>query len=400
MGRIFDAVKVADNVYWVGAIDWNLRDFHGYATERGTTYNAYLVIAQKITLIDAVKRPFFNEMLSRIRSVVDPTQIDYIVSNHSEMDHSGCLDLAADVIKPEKIFASANGVKNLQANLHIKRELTAVKDGEVLNLGDMNLAFYETKLLHWPDSMFSYLVEKQLLFSQDAFGMHLASSERFDDELPVSVLEWEGSKYFANILLPYADRILKLATHLGELKLELAMILPDHGPIWRGKIEWIVGKYVEWATQKPKRKAVVVYDTMWGSTERMGIAIADGIMSTGAAVKVMRLSAAHRSDVATEVLDAAALVIGSPTINNNIYPTIADLLCYLKGLAPQRKIGVAFGSFGWSGESIKLLAEAMKSMKIDLVADPLALKFVPTGEDLEKCHDLGVAIGERIKTVN
>lgn len=400
MSFVFNAVKVIDDVYWVGAIDWGIRDFHGYSTGRGTTYNAFLIMAEKITLIDTVKRPFFNEMMSRIRSVIDPSEIDYIVSNHSEMDHSGSLDVTAESVKPEKIFASANGVKNLQANLHIKRELTAVKHGEILSLGNMNLTFYETKLLHWPDSMFSYLVEKNLLFSQDAFGMHLASSERFDDELPLSVLEWEGAKYFANILLPYSDRIIKLANYLGELKIELAMILPDHGPVWREKLDWIVEKYVEWASQALTRKVVIAYDTMWGSTEKMAIAIAEGVVSAGADVKVMRLGASHRSDIVTELLDAAALVVGSPTLNNNLFPTVADLMCYIKGLAPQRRIGGVFGSFGWGGESIKQLVEMMGAMKIELASEPVGVKFAPSPEDLAKCWELGSAVGGKTKSLN
>jgi flavorubredoxin len=227
----FSAVPVAENVFWVGAIDWSLREFHGYNTGRGTTYNAYLVLADKITLIDTVKRPFFNEMMERIASVVDPEKIEYIVSNHAEMDHSGCLPEAVRAIRPAKVFASAQGVKALQEHFGAFTELTEVKDTETLSLGDLSLTFFETRMLHWPDSMVSYLPERRLLFSQDAFGMHLASSERFGDELPENILVAEGEKYFANILMPYAQLIHKAVKRLTGAGIEIEIIAPDHGPI-------------------------------------------------------------------------------------------------------------------------------------------------------------------------
>ena len=209
MTDIYSAVKVSDNVYWVGAIDWTIRDFHGYTTPHGSTYNAYLVMADDITLIDTVKAPFMDEMISRIKSVVDPSKIKYIISNHSEMDHSGCLSEVIDLIKPEKVFASAVGVKTLQELLHHQREIIPVKDGEALSLGNMGLTFMETRMIHWPDSMFTYLDRDELLFSQDAFGMHLATLERFDDEIPAATLEFEAETYYANIVLPYSPIVLK-----------------------------------------------------------------------------------------------------------------------------------------------------------------------------------------------
>jgi flavorubredoxin len=275
----FTAVKIADRVFWVGAIDWGIRNFHGYETSRGTTYNAYLVMADRVTLVDTVKKGFADEMLSRISSVVAPSKIELVVSHHSEMDHSGSLPEVIETVKPDKVFASANGVKALRDHFHLDHEVTAVADGEKLILGDAELTFLETKMLHWPDSMISYLAEERLVFSQDGFGMHLASSERFDDELDATVLEQEAAKYFANILLPFSPLVKKLIDRLDGLALDVKLLCPDHGPVWRKDVAGIIARWRNWAEQKPTMKAVVVYDSMWHSTEFMARAIADGLVA-------------------------------------------------------------------------------------------------------------------------
>ena len=397
MKEIYSAVKVTDTVYWVGAIDWTIRDFHGYATSGGTTYNAYLVIADKVTLIDTVKAPFKDQLLSRISSVIDPSKIDYIISNHSEMDHSGCLPQIIEMIGPEKVFASPMGIKALEDHFHAGLDIIEVKDGDQIDLGNRTVTFLETRMLHWPDSMVSYLAEEKLLFSQDAFGMHLASSERFDDEIGDWRLEHEAAKYYANILLPFSHLILKVLGRIGELGLEIDMIAPDHGPIWREKPGWILELYRKWAEQEPTKKAVIVYDTMWGSTEKMALAIADGVVSGGGSVKVLKLRAAHRSDIATELLDAGALILGSPTMNNNIFPTMADTLVYIKGLKPKGLIGAAFGSSGWSGESVKQLEEGLGAMKIELAAESVRARYVPDQETLAACRTLGETVAGKLR---
>jgi flavorubredoxin len=399
MSKPYKAVKVSDHVYWVGAIDWGIRDFHGYLTERGTTYNAFLIMADKITLIDTVKPPFQSELLARIASVVDPKEISYVVSNHSEMDHSGSLLGVMDAVQPEKVFASKVGSRSLKEHFHLDKEIVAVKDGESLSLGNLSLTFLETRMLHWPDNMFSYLPEERLLFSQDAFGMHLATSQRFADEVEESVLEYEGAKYFANILLPFSALVTKLLAKVGELGIEIDTIACDHGPIWRKDLDKILGWYGKWAQQKPTNKTVVVFDTMWFSTAKMAEAIAEGLMAGGGQPILMPLKSNHRSNVATEVLDAGALVVGSPTLNNNMYPTVADLLTYLKGLKPKNLIGAAFGSYGWSGEAVGQVREVLEGMKVDLVDDGLRVKFVPGTDALNQCFELGRKVAERVKTL-
>ena len=396
MSQPFNAIEVGKNVYWVGAIDWHLRDFHGYATERGTTYNAFLILDEKVTLIDTVKRPFKDEMMSRIASIISPDKIDYVISNHAEMDHSGALPAVIREVNPEKVFASAKGVEALEAHFHELSNLITVKDAETLSLGEGNITFYETRMLHWPDSMFTFFDTAGILFTQDAFGMHLASSERFADELDSSVLEFEAAKYFANILTPYATLVGKQLAKTKALNLPIEMIAPDHGPIYRKDLNWILDLYSKFSAQEPTNKAMIVYDTMWGSTDMMARAIADGIVDAGGEVSMFEMSDAHRSNVATALLDAGALVVGSPTINNMIFPTVADVLSYIKGLRPRNLVGAAFGSYGWGGEAVKQITETLEFMKIDLVSEGIRIKYVPTHEDLGKCHELGGSIGKII----
>jgi len=398
MNHHLKAIKISDKVYWVGAIDWVMRDFHGYHTRRGSTYNAFLVIGEKPILIDTVKAQFKDELLTRISSVMDPKRIKYIISNHTEMDHSGCLPELIDITRPEKVFASINGTDALNEHFKLSQEITPVKDGETLNLAGLKFTFLEARMLHWPDSMFSYLNDEKIMFSSDAFGMHLASSERFDDELDQSVLEYEAAKYYANIILLYSPIVLKALERVAKLGIELKMIAPDHGPIWRRNIKRVLELYKKWAEQKPAKKAVVVYDTMWNSTGKMARAVSDGLASAGISVKVMKLREDHRSDVVAELLDAGAVLIGSPTLNNNIFPTVADLLVYLKGLRPKNKIGAVFGSYGWSGESVRHLKEKLEEMKIPVVAE-IQSKYVPAQEMLDQCFALGAQVAERLKEV-
>jgi flavorubredoxin len=396
MKDIYSAIKVSEHVYWVGAIDWTIRDFHGYTTPHGSTYNAYLIMADEITLIDTVKAPFMDEMLSRIKSVVDPSQIKYIISNHSEMDHSGCLPGVIDLIKPKKVFASAMGTKTLKELFHDQREIIPVKDGEILSLGNMELTFMETRMIHWPDSMFTYLAKDQLLFSQDAFGMHWATLERFADELPVANLEYEAATYYANIVLPYSPIVLKALDKVMATGWKIKILAPDHGPIWRKDIVGIIELYKQWASQKPTAKAVVVYATMWHSTEKMARAISEALAQAGVKVKLLSMNETHRSEVVYEILCAGALIVGSPTLNNNILPQMADVMTYLKGLKPANLIGAAFGSYGWSGESVRDLEGLLKEMKVEIAADALSVKNVPDSGVLEKCHELGKKIAAEL----
>jgi flavorubredoxin len=398
MERKMQPIEIKKNVYWVGALDWDVRDFHGYSTPQGTTYNSFLILDDKITLFDTVKKNHTSDLLNNIKRLIDPEKIDYIVVDHVEMDHSGALPEIVEITKPEKIFCSSMGKKALLAHFH--REdwpYEVVSDGQEISLGSKKVRFFETRMLHWPDSMFSYIEEDKLLISQDAFGQHWATSERFDDEVDQSTLMQQAAKYYANILLLYSPLVAKLLAKVTEMGLPIDMIAPDHGLIWRSNPGEIIKAWESWSKQETKAKALIVFDTMWHSTELMAEAIAEGIAGTGVSVKIINMQFSHRSDVVTEILDSKAVVLGSSTINNGMLPRMADVISYIKGLRPVGKIGAAFGSYGWGGEAVKLLKEAMEEMQFELIDPGLRVNYVPTEDDIERCVELGKKIGEAVK---
>jgi flavorubredoxin len=382
-------IEIAKDIYWLGVIDWNLRDFHGYSTYSGTTYNAFLIMDEKTALIDTVKKEFAEELIAGIRQLIDPGKIDCVISNHTEMDHSGGLPAIMHRIGEDKpLYCSKMGHENLSRHFPLKWNYRPVEDGGELNLGRKTLTFMETRMLHWPDSMFTYAKEDKILFSSDAFGQHYAGLERFDDQVGEAIMP-HALKYFANILLPYAPLILKLADKVKEMGLALDMICPDHGIIWRKDPARIIRSYVDWSLQRPKRKALVIYDTMWHSTQMMAEAMVDALGQEGVDARPIHLRSCHRSDIITEVVDAGAIVVGSPTINNGLFPTVSDFLTYMKGLRPKNKVGAAFGSYGWSGEAVKLIHRELEEMKCHLVDPGLRLQYVPDDQGTEACRELG-----------
>ncbi len=390
-------IELAKNVYWVGAIDWLTRDFHGYSTNRGTTYNAYLIIDEKVTLIDTVKKPYCNELMHHIRSIIDPAKIDYIVVNHVEMDHSGSLPDVIKEINPEKIICSKMGQKALIKHFHQEDwPYHVVSPGEELCLGEKTLSFLETRMLHWPDSMFTYIKEDQILFSSDAFGEHLATSERFDDEINLDVLMHEATKYYANILTLYSPLVKKLLAKVAEMNLPIKMIAPDHGVVWRSHIDNILEAYGRWCVHEGKGNALIIYDTMWDSTRLMAKGIAEGLQEQGISYKMINLQVNHRSDVMTDVLESSAIILGCPTLNNGMLPRMAGFLMYMRGLRPTNKIGVAFGSYGWSGEAVKLMNRAMTEMKFTICHPGLKVQYVPEKSNLDECIQLGNTIGKTL----
>ncbi len=389
--------EIAEKIYDVGVTDWNIRDFHGYSTELGTSYNAFLIIDEKIVLIDSVKKDFSDELIQNISSIVDPKKIDMVISNHTEMDHSGSLPRIMHRIGEDKpVYCSSMGVKNLSRHFPQKFNYQSIKSGETLSIGKRSFTFLETKMLHWPDSMFTYLNEDKILFSSDAFGQHYAGCEEFDDEADEHLIMLHAKKYFANILLLYAPLILNLVEKVMEMGLEFKMICPDHGILWRKNPSKIIEAYVKWSKQEPDKKAVVIYDTMWHSTQLMAEAIAEGIHSQGVFVKPMKLREFHRSDIMTEVLESRAVVVGSPTLNNGLFPTLADFLTYMKGLRPKNKLGAAFGSYGWSGEAVGLLQKHLEEMQFEIIEPGMKFQYVPDSKGLEACREMGRKIGRAV----
>lgn len=394
----FEAVRISERVYWVGALDWALRDFHGYRTARGTTYNAYLIMGRSPVLLDTVKAELADEMLSRIASVCDVSRIETVISHHAEMDHTGALPALLRRCRPKRIITSAAGVAALQAHFELDVPVEGVRDGTALDVDGAALTFYDTKMVHWPESMFSYLAGDEVLFSQDAFGMHLASFERFTDELPADVVAYETGKYFANVLMPFPNFIDKLVARMGDIMKGVRVVASDHGPIWRQGFTELLASYRTWAARKPTPKVVIAYDTMWQSTAAMARVIAEAVHAAGVPARLCYLGEAHRSDVAAELLDAAALLVGSPNLNGQMYPTVADLLSYVRGLKPQHLMGAAFGSYGWSSSASVQVEAGLKECGIEVVEPALITKFVPKQGELERCRALGTRIAEHVRT--
>ncbi len=384
------AIEMRKGIYWVGAVDWSMRSFHGYSTRRGSSYNAYLILDEKITLIDTVKAPFVTELLERVSSVVDPKKIDYIISNHVEPDHSGSLPIMAKCCPNAKIVTSApNGLKGLTGR-YGELPYQAVKTGETLSLGSRSLSFVATPMLHWPDSMVTYCPEEKILFSNDAFGQHLASNLRFDDENDLHIIMEEAKKYYANILMLYGKQAQTALSALGGLPIET--ILTGHGISWRAHIPEILDAYKKWSAGELEEKAVVVFDSMWGSTERLARAITDAFTAKGIPVAYFDLRADHISDVITEVLTAKYLAVGSPTINNQMMPPVAAFLCYLKGFVPKGRQAFAFGSFGWGGQSVGLVEDELKAAGCEICLEKIRVKDVPTQDDLASLREKILAL--------
>lgn len=385
-----NAIKIRDNIYWVGAIDWSMRSFHGYDTQRGSSYNAYLIIDDKITLIDAVKHGFEDELLARISSVVAPSQIDCIISNHVEPDHSHGIPLISSLAPNAKIVTSApNGLKGLRA-YYGDLPYETVKAGDTLSLGKRTLKFVPTPMLHWPDSMVTYCPEEKILFSNDAFGQHLASGKRYDDDNDLSIVCAEAKKYYANILFPYGTQTHAALKALHGLDMEL--IATGHGIIWRSHIPKILDLYQKWSTGQTEEHAVIVFDSMWHSTETMAHTIAEAFIDKGFSVGYYDIQKNTHADIMTDVLTSRYLAVGSPTLNNQMLPTIAAFLCYMKGLAPKGRKAFAFGSYGWGGQSIQQIEDELKAGGCEIVMDKVRMLYVPSAEQLAELRDRILAL--------
>lgn len=378
------AIKLKEGIYWVGGIDWDLRNFHGYLTQRGSTYNAYLIIDEKITLIDNVKSYLFDEMIARISDVIDPSKIDILIQNHVEMDHSGGMPAMMKLLPNATIYTNANCIKGLKAHYKQDWNFVEIKSGDSINIGKRDLTFLTTPMVHWPDNQFTYCPQEKILFSNDAFGQHIASNERLASDYPFNIVMEEAKKYYANIVLPYSKQVQKVLEAAGPLQIE--MIAPSHGLIWTDGIPQILEAYKNWAynVANPKQ-ALVVYDTMWKSTQMMAFAIADAFENLGIKAKMLNLQTNHISDIMTDVMDAHFICVGSPTLNSSILPTVAAFIYYLKGLSPKDRVGLAFGSYGWGGQSIPILHQLLgdpKECGFDML-DPIKTQYVPDAATLK-----------------
>ncbi|NLF07119.1 MAG: FprA family A-type flavoprotein, partial [Pirellulaceae bacterium] len=383
-----------ENIDWVGAVDWNIRDFHGYDTERGTSYNAYLIRDEKTALIDAVKAPFAAELLRNVSALCDLSQVDYVVCNHAEPDHAGALPETLRAMPRATLVCDKKCAEALDAYFDTSGwKIKIVADGDSLPLGRRTLRFIETPMVHWPESMFTLLPEERILFSMDAFGQHYASGVRFDDESDLAVVMQEAKTYYANIGMPYAKPVLQCLDKLSGVDVD--MIVPSHGLIWRRHAAEIVAAYRDWANHRCEPKVLVLYDTMWQSTDAMARAIIEGASLPGVTPLLLNVRRSNLTRVATETLDAAAVAVGSPTLNRRMMPMIAAALCYLEGLRPQGKAAVAFGSYGWGRGGPEDVNDALKRMQWDVLRDPIRSKWRPTEAILEECRQIGRELAEK-----
>jgi flavorubredoxin len=391
-------VELAEYVYWVGAVDWDARDFHGYETRRGTTYNAYLVKDDKTALVDTVKYPFKTTLAKNIREITSMEDLDYVIVNHVEMDHSSSLRYIMRYARNATILLTERGKDGITKYYGGDNwAFQTVKTGDKLKLGKKTLQFVEAPMLHWPDSMFTYLKEAEILMPNDAFGQHLATSQRFDDEVDQTVLMDEATKYYANILMPYAPLIVRKIEEISKLGIKAKVIAPSHGVIWRSNPEKIVNAYLEWSRGETKEKAVIVYDTMWGSTQKMAYAISDAITNHGIEVHLFHMRRSDFSEILKEILDAKVVVVGSPTLNNSMFPTISSFLSYVTGLRPKGKIWTIFGSYGWGGGAVRAINRQFSESKFEVLEPSLQIQYAPNREELQKCKEFGDKIAEKIK---
>ncbi len=393
------AIKILPGIYSGGVVDWNVRNFHGhtYTTKRGSSYNAYLIIDEKITLIDTVHTPFAEELINNIKEIIPLEKIDYIIANHVEVDHSGALPALMPLCPKAKIFGTAKCQEGLYKHYYQNWNFQTVKTADKLELGQRTLNFIEAPMVHWPDSMFTYCPQDALLMPNDAFGQHLACAERFDDQVDPCALMEEAEAYYANILWPLNSVILRKLQEVQKLNLPIKMIAPSHGIIWRKDPGKIINAYFSWAQGETKNKVIVVYETMWGATEKMARKIVEGLAVSGVEVKLYNIAESDRTEVITQMLTAQGFIFGSSTHDNDMLPNIAAFLEIVKGLKPKgRKIGF-FGSYGWAGGAVKEMQEMLKDSGVEQTIPEVAFKYVPDTAELANCFEFGSKFAQSLK---
>lgn len=392
--------KITDKVTWVGKIDWELRHFHGdeYSTHRGTSYNSYLIRDKKNVLIDTVWEPFAEEFVANLKKEINLNEIDYIISNHGEIDHSGALPLLMKEIPGTPIYCTASGAKILKAHYHEDWNFVEVKTGDTLEIGESKLTFIEARMLHWPDTMFTYISGENILFSNDAFGQHYASDLMYNDLVDQAELFQEAMKYYANILTPFSPLVIKKIEEVLSFKLPVDMIATSHGIIWRDNPVQIIEKYLEWAKDYQENQITIVYDTMWKGTKRMAEAIAEGIKSVDGTVTVKLFNAANsdKNDVITEIFKSKAVLVGSPTVNKSIMHATAGILDMIRGLGFKNKKAASFGSYGWGGESVAIIEERLKQAKLEVIQPGIKEIWNPDEAAKERCRAFGKAFAEKL----
>jgi anaerobic nitric oxide reductase flavorubredoxin len=394
-------VHIKNNIWWVGKTDWELRKFHGneYSTNRGTTYNSYLLKEDKTVLIDTVWKPFAKEFIDNLANETDLKKIDYIIANHGEVDHSGALPELLEIIPETPIYCTEHAIRSLKGQYHKNWNFKPVKTGDKLNLGSKELIFIQEAMIHWPDSMFCYLTGDNILFSNDAFGQHYCSEYLFNDLVNQEELNQEAIKYYANIITPYSNIVSKKLNELEGLGLPIDMICTSHGSIWRDNPGQIIRKYSEWASDYQENQITILYDTMWNGTRCMADNIAKGIRlaDEDVNVKIFNTANTDKNDIITEVFKSKAILVGSPTINKGMLFSIAGILEVIRGMGFKNKKSAAFGCYGWHAECIQAIDEGLKEAGFDVIVEGLKINWNPDEQGVQTCVEYGKSFAEKVK---
>jgi anaerobic nitric oxide reductase flavorubredoxin len=390
-------INVKNNVDWVGKIDWELRKFHGdeYSTHRGSTYNSYLIREEKNILIDTVWKPYAKEYIANLQKEIELSKIDYIIVNHAEVDHSGSLPALMALIPDTPIYCTKNALSSIKGQYHEDWNFNTVKTGDSINVGNgKSLVFVEMKMLHWPDSMATYLTGDNILFSNDAFGQHYASEFMFNDLVDQNELYAECIKYYANILTPFSPLVSKKIHEVLEMKVPIDIIATSHGIIWRDNPTQIVEKYLEWADGFQEDQISLIYDTMWEGTRIVAESIAEGIKAADNKVniKLLNIAKTDKNDVITEIFKSKTILVGSPTVNKGITVAVAGLLEEIEGLKFKGKKAAAFGTYGWSGESVSRIGTALEKSGFEMINDGLKCLWNPDSESIAACRAFGRSV--------
>lgn len=395
------AIRIKENIWWTGKIDWSLRKFHGdhLSTNRGSSFNSYIIKDEKTVLIDSVWKPHTSDFLKSTSEVTDINDIDYVICNHGEPDHSGALPHLISMIPDVPVYCTKNGMKTLKGHYHKDWNFVIVKSGDKLNIGSKELIFIEAAMLHWPDTMMTYLTGDNILFSNDVFGQHLASEFMLSSKTDKYELNFEAKKYFANIISPFSSKAKNKLDELESMNLPIDMICPAHGVIWDDDIDRIIADYKNWSEDYKEDKITLIYETMYDSTRKMAEEIIKGIKaeSPDTEVKLFNASNADRSDLITEVFASKGVLLGSSTINNGILPHLASILEEIKGLAPKNKKAACFGSYGWSPSAIKIMNEGLSSAGFELLGNGIKAQWNPDNASLKECYEFGKTFASSFK---
>jgi flavorubredoxin len=393
------AHTVKEDMYSVGCVDWNVRHFHGstFTVKRGVTYNSYLITDEKLTLIDIVHKDFTQQLIENIKQISDPSKIEVIIINHIEPDHSGSFPEILKLCPDAHYYGTEKSKQGLLKYYGVTaKNWISVKSGQSINIGKRTLEFIDAPMIHWPDSMFTYSAFDKILFSNDAFGQHYATNKIFDDEVNYCALMEEAKKYYANILWPFGRLVNAKLAAIQKMNLQIDLIAPSHGLIWRKHIPQITDKYLSWSANSVKEKVAVVYETMWNSTEIMARKIVEGLSSEGVKAYIFDVTKCDKTDLAVFMLDSAGFVFGSSTHDGDMLPVIAGFLHNVKGFKAKNRKAFAFGSYGWSGEAVANIEKAIEEAGIEKVQEGIKVMFAPSQEELDKCFEAGKEFAKKL----